>query len=152
MDKDLFKVRTITSKQTSSQHSSVITLESEYLACRNFCECCPNSRKFKMRKILYWPCRQSLCSWNFSHFCLQYNMNFWVSIEKWNVYFLDLKDRFLSALDPNVSLKYQIKDQLFCPFAKVYDANFNFGRFAKAYAREMQIFPEFFGPQKFLIL
>ena len=37
-----------------------------YFRSRNFLEFCPNSRKFKTRKILYWPIRESLCTRNFS--------------------------------------------------------------------------------------
>ena len=46
---------------------------------------------------------------------------------------------FYFYLHPNISLKQQKKNQLFCPFAKVY-------------AREMQKFREFFGSRKFLLL
>ena len=47
------------------------TLGAETFASRNFREFrefCPNSRKFKTRKILYWPIRESLCTRNFSIF------------------------------------------------------------------------------------
>ena len=50
-----------------------ITLRAESFASRNFRkirEFWPFSQKFKARKILFWPIRESLCSQNFSRFSL----------------------------------------------------------------------------------
>ena len=54
-----------------TQYLPPITLGEEIFASRNvrkFHEFCPNSRKFKRRKILYWPIHESLCTRNFSIF------------------------------------------------------------------------------------
>ena len=56
-------------------------LGAETFTSRNFCEFrkfCPFSRKFKTRKILLWPIRESLCSRNFSRFFLFLNLYFFL--------------------------------------------------------------------------
>ena len=71
---------------TSLRFSSYIFfyLKTEYFRSRNFREFrefSPNSLKFKTRKILYWPIRESLCTRNFSIFSF-FLQNCYLSVRK----------------------------------------------------------------------